>query len=79
MALVDQYKEFLDADTIASIKAKIDSYEFTDLEKELKIQSFDANKNKFQEKEDSTFGIVLPNISPKGFSNTLDRLVAENI
>ena len=49
------------------------------MKKELKIQSFDANKNKIQEKESSTFGIVLPTIGKKEYDNAIDRLVAENI
>lgn len=78
MALVSQYKEFLGADAIAKIEAEIDNYELHELERELKVQSFDANKNKFQEKEDSTFGVVLPNVTQK-YTSTLDKLVAENI
>ena len=79
VALIDQYKEFLGTDTIATIKSKVDEYDLLSLEKELKIQSFDANKNKIQEKESSTFGIVLPTIGKKEYDNAIDRLVAENI
>ena len=79
VALIDQYKEFLGTDTIATIKSKVDEYDLLSLENELKIQSFDANKNKIQEKESSTFGIVLPTIGKKEYDNAIDRLVAENI
>lgn len=77
-ALISQYKEYLDEEAIKEFTEKINDYDYDSLEKELKIKSFDNNKNKLNQ-DNSTFGTVLPGIQPVSYSNTLDRLVAENL
>lgn len=79
LSLISNYETYLSEEALKELISNVDKYDLDSLEKELKIQSFDANKEKFQEKEQGTFGIVLPTVDKNNCVNTLDRLVAENI
>ena len=78
MSLISNYKEFLSDEALEQIVADLDKYDFVSLERELKVQSFDATKKKIQEHGKETFGIILPSVKVVAES-TLDRLVSENI
>lgn len=79
LSLISNYETYLSEEALKELVSNVDKYDLVSLEKELKIQSFDANKDKFQEKEQGTFGIMLPTVDKNNCVNTLDRLVAENI
>ena len=78
ISLIAQYREYLSEEAIKDFTEKINDYDYNSLEKELKIKSFDNNKNKLNQ-DNSTFGAVLPGVQSTPYSNTLDRLVAENL
>lgn len=78
LSLINEYKGFLGEEVIKQLIEKVNDYDLISLENELKIKSFDANKQKLQEKGDSTRCVILPTVQ-KTHSDDINRLVAENL
>ena len=78
MSIIEQYKEFLTEDDVKDFIAKIDTLTFETLENELKIKSFEANKERLQKKGDSNHSIILPNVE-NTYGSSLERSIAENL
>lgn len=78
LSLINEYKGFLGEEVIKQLIEKVNDYDLISLENELKIKSFDANKQKLQEKGDSTRCVILPTVQ-KTHSDDINRLIAENL
>lgn len=81
ISLVKTFTEYLSKESIDRFLNDIEKYDLNILEAELKIAAFEENKGRILEKEEShnSFGVILPSVEKKEFSNELDTLVAQNL